>query len=229
MEIPVVYEDEHVLAINKPAGLTVHKTHPSDPNETLVDILVGERPYLVGVGEDPLRPGLVHRLDKETSGIMLVAKDQPTFEYLKKQFQDRTVRKEYLALVHGAPKDKRGTIDTPLGKLGTKQTTRLKGKRELVERDAVTDYEVLKTYGEYALVRVMPRTGRTHQIRVHLKSIGCPIVGDQLYAPGKPVPSGLARMFLHAQRISFTTPDGKVLTLEADLPASLQNALSVLQ
>lgn len=230
MTIPVVYEDEHILAINKPAGLTVHKTHPSDPNETLADMLARERPYLVGVGENPLRPGIVHRLDKDTSGIMLVAKDQPTFEYLKRQFQDRLVRKEYLALVHGAPKQKRGTIDAPLGKLGTKQTTQIKGKREIVERNAITDYEVIKMYGAYTLLQVMPHTGRTHQIRVHLKSIGCPVVGDKIYGPAKALmPHGLHRLFLHAQRISFTTPDDKSLTLEVDLPEDLQNVLSVLQ
>lgn len=225
MEIPVVYEDEHILAVDKPAGLAVHKVSPTDPQETLADILVAERPYLAGVGESPLRPGLVHRLDKETSGIILIAKDQPTFEYLKNLFQTRQMKKEYLALVVGAPKEPSGTITATLGKLGTKQTTQLKGKKELVERDAVTDYRTEKAYRGYTLLRVMPQTGRTHQIRVHLKSIGCPIVGDRLY--GK---KGDHRpMFLHATRISFTTPDGKALTLEAGLPDSLQKVLDALE
>ncbi len=225
MTIPVIYEDEHLFAIDKPAGIAVHKVSPTDPQETVADILVRERPYLAGVGESPLRPGLVHRLDKETSGIMLVAKDQPTFEYLKKQFQDRLVKKEYLALVYGHPKERRGTVTATLGKLGTKQTTQLKGHKELVEREAVTDYEVAKEYKDYSLVRVMPHTGRTHQIRVHMKHLGHPLVGDRLY--GK---KGDHRpMFLHAQRIAFTTPAGSALVLEAGLPEALQKVLDALQ
>jgi 23S rRNA pseudouridine1911/1915/1917 synthase len=229
MTIPVVYEDEHILAINKPAGLAVHKVSPTDPQETLADILVRERPYLADVGESPLRPGIVHRLDKETSGLMLIAKDQPTFEHLKFQFQNRLVKKEYLALVYGHPKESHGTITAVLGKLGTKQTTQLKGKKELVERDAITDYEVVKSYTDYTLVKVMPKTGRTHQIRVHMKSIGCPLVGDSLYAAGKPMPEGLDRLFLHAQRVEVTGPAGNRLALEIDLPASLQKGLDTLQ
>ena len=225
MTIPVVYEDEHILAVNKPAGLAVHKVSPTDPQETLADILVRERPYLAGVGESPLRPGIVHRLDKETSGIMLVAKDHPTFEYLKNLFQTRQVKKEYLALVYGHPKEPSGTIDLPLGKLGTRQTTQLKGKRELVERDAVTDYRTEIAYRDYTLLRVMPHTGRTHQIRVHLKAIGHSIVGDKLY--GKKGEEG--PLFLFAQRISFTSPDGKALVLEAGLPDSLQKVLDALE
>lgn len=240
MNIPTVYEDKDVLAINKPAGLTVHKTHPQDPHETLADIIVRERPYLAGVGDLPagrqginLRPGIVHRLDKETSGVMVIAKNQPTFEYLKKQFQEHAIKKEYLALVYGRPKESRGTINLPLGKLGTKQTTQLKGKRELTEREAETAYETVRTFGPpsggYTLLKVMPKTGRTHQIRMHLKAIGCPIVGDKLYAEGRTMPRGLNRMFLHAKRIELTAPGGKALVLEADLPEDLQNTLSVLQ
>ena len=122
--LPVIYEDENLLAINKPYGISVHKVSPTDPQITLADMLLAERPYLAGVGESPLRPGIVHRLDKETSGIMVVAKNQPTFEYLKNLFQTRQVKKEYLALVYGHPKESSGTIDAPLGKLGTKQTRR---------------------------------------------------------------------------------------------------------
>ena len=234
--IPVIYEDEHLFAIDKPYGISVHKTSPTDPNETVADILVAERPYLAGVGDLPagrqrinLRPGLVHRLDKETSGVMVIAKDQPTFEYLKNQFQNRQVTKEYLALVYGHPKESTGTIDAPLGKLGTKQTTQIKGKRELVVRDAVTDYEVEKSFRDYTLVRAMPRTGRTHQIRVHLKHIGCPLVGDKLYAAKKPLPPGLHRLFLHSWKLQFTGPDGQGIALQADLPEDLQKTLDMLE
>jgi 23S rRNA pseudouridine1911/1915/1917 synthase len=226
---PVIYEDDHLFAIDKPYGISVHKVSPTDPQETLADILVRERPYLASVGESPLRPGIVHRLDKETSGIMIIAKDQPTFEYLKNLFQTRQVKKEYLALVYGHPKEAKGTIDAPLGKLGTKQTTQIKGKRELVVRDALTEYIVERSYQDYTLVRVMPKTGRTHQIRVHLKHIGCPLVGDKLYTAKKTLPPGLDRLFLHAEKLTLTTPDGRGLTLEAGLPPSLQKVLDTLE
>jgi 23S rRNA pseudouridine1911/1915/1917 synthase len=229
MTLSIIYEDEHILAIDKPAGIAVHKVSPTDPQETIADILVHERPYLAGVGENPLRPGIVHRLDKETSGIMLIAKDQPTFEYLKEQFQQRLVQKHYIALVYGHPKEDRGTIDITLGKLGTKQTTQLKGKKELVEREAITDYTVIQRFTDYTLVEAMPHTGRTHQIRVHLKAIGCPIVGDVLYAKGKPMPAGLDRMFLHAQEIEFIAPNGTRLALGAPLPPDLQKVLDMLK
>jgi 23S rRNA pseudouridine1911/1915/1917 synthase len=229
MNLEVIYEDDHLLAVDKPYGLAVHKVSPTDPQGTLVDILVRERPYLAGVGESPLRQGLVHRLDKETSGVILIAKDQPTFLYLKNLFRTRQVQKEYLALVSGSPRELSGTIAAPLGKLGTKQTTQLKGKRELTVRDAVTDYRVERSYRDYTLLRVMPRTGRTHQIRVHLKHIGCPVAGDKLYAPKRPRPEGLDRLFLHAHRLSFTAPGGAALVLESPLPADLQNTLDVLQ
>lgn len=229
MNLEVIYEDEYLFAIDKPYGLAVHKVSPTDPQITIADMLVAERPYLTGVGESPLRPGIVHRLDKETSGIMAIAKDQPTFLYLKNLFQTRRVQKEYLALVNGSPREPFGTIDAPLGKLGTKQTTQIKGKHELVVRDALTEYRVEQTFKDYTLVRVMPKTGRTHQIRVHLKHIGCPLAGDKLYAPKRPLPPGLDRLFLHAQKLSLTGPDGTALVLEAPLPDSLQKVLDELE
>ena len=131
--------------------------------------------------------------------------------------------------MYGKPRESSGTIDAPLGKLGTKQTTQIKGKRELVVRDAITDYEVQKSFTDYTLIRAMPRTGRTHQIRVHLKHIGCPLVGDKLYAPKRPLPPGLDRLFLHAWKLQFTGPDGKGLALEADLPPDLQKTLDMLE
>jgi len=229
MSLSVIYEDERLLAVDKPYGLAVHKVSPTDPQLTLADLLVAERPALAGVGESPLRPGIVHRLDKETSGVMVIAKDQPTFEYLKNLFQTRQVAKEYLALVYGSPKEPSGTVAAPLGKLGTKQTTHIHGRTKLVVRDAVTDYEVQKYYRDYSLVRVMPKTGRTHQIRVHLKHIGCPLAGDKLYAPKRPLPAGLERLFLHARKLSFTAPGGTALELEAPLPPDLQKVLDMLE
>jgi 23S rRNA pseudouridine1911/1915/1917 synthase len=236
MNIPIIYEDDFLFAINKPAGLTVHKTHPDDPHKTVADILLAERPYLASVGDTAkglhspqnLRPGIVHRLDKGTSGVMVIAKDQETFHILKHQFQARTVKKEYLALVHGRPRERSGVIDLPLGKVGTRQTVQLKGRRELTVRQARTEYAVKRTYADYSLLRVHPLTGRTHQIRVHLKAIGHPIAGDPEYGSGSS-PAGLDRMFLHAQRLEITSPQGSRLALEAALPEPLQKVIDSLQ
>lgn len=244
-EIRVIYETDDFLILNKPAGIAVHKKHAKDPAYTVADWLVEKYPEVKNVGDpapsqddangarDPLRPGIVHRLDKDTSGVMLVAKTQKAFLYFKKLFKERRVEKEYLALVYGTPKNQSGTITAPLGKLGTRQTTQIKGKTDLKERDAITEYRVLKTYGAppngYSLIEVRPKTGRTHQIRVHLKSIGTPIVCDPLYASKLPCPAKLGRLFLHAQRLSFTTPDGQALMVEADPPPELQNFLNTLQ
>jgi 23S rRNA pseudouridine1911/1915/1917 synthase len=228
--IPIIYEDERMFAVDKPAGLSVHKTSAQDPHETLADIILRERPSLAGVGEDALRPGIVHRLDKATSGVMVIAKDQDAFRELKRQFQERTVRKDYLALVHSTPKTASGTIDLPLGKVGTRQTTHIEGKRDLTVREASTAYVTEQSFKEFTLFRVTPRTGRTHQIRVHLKAIGCPIAGDPEYGPRKsPLPAGLNRMFLHAERLEVTSPAGPRVALEAPLPKALQNVLSALE
>jgi len=222
----IVYEDDNIFVINKIAGISVHKTHPSDPNFTLADALQKEYPYLAKVGEHPLRPGIVHRLDKETSGLMIVTKNNKAFSHFKKLFEERRIKKYYVALVHGKPKKSSGTITAPLGKIGTRQTTQIKGKKELTERDAVTEYRTLKNFDNCTLLEITPKTGRTHQIRVHLKSIGSPIVGDKIYGPKKESGKlGLAHMFLHAQRLEFTTPDGKSLAIESDIPRELTQAL----
>jgi 23S rRNA pseudouridine1911/1915/1917 synthase len=228
--LDIAYQNDDLLVINKPSGIAVHKAGPNDTQTTLVDLLLEEFSAIKNVGEDPIRPGIVHRLDKETSGIMIIAKTNPAFFHLKQQFKDRLAQKTYVALVYGRPKNSQGTITAPLGKMGTKQTTLITGKKDLAERDAITDYRTLKTYKNYTLLEASPKTGRTHQIRVHLKSIGTPIVGDSLYAPRKAInPSGLDRLFLHAQRLQITAPDGQLLAIETDLPDTLQNVLSRLE
>ncbi|MDP2647845.1 MAG: RluA family pseudouridine synthase [Candidatus Yanofskybacteria bacterium] len=224
--LPIVYEDANILVINKPAGIAVHKVNPEDPQETVADILADLYPDMRQVGENPLRPGIVHRLDKDTSGLMVVAKNNEAFFYLKNLFQTRAIKKTYIALVHGSPKESKGTIQAPLGKIGAKQTTRTHGKRDLKERTAVTHYSVTHTYANFSLIEASPETGRTHQIRIHLKSIGHPIAGDSIYGPKNASnPPGLNRLFLHAQRLQFITPDGKSLILETDLPQELQTVL----
>jgi 23S rRNA pseudouridine1911/1915/1917 synthase len=228
MALEVIYEDADVVAINKPPGLTVHKTSADDLQTTLADMAVERWPEMKGVGEDPLRPGIVHRLDRDTSGIIVLAKNQPSFEYLKQLFKEHTIRKTYLALVYGTPKTPSGTIDAPVGRVGAKTTTHIHGTRDLVERSAITDYRTSHRYTDYTLLECMPRTGRTHQIRAHLKSIGAPIVGDPLYSAGKPT-LGLDRPFLHAWKLELTLPSGTAMSLEADLPEALQKVLDTLQ
>lgn len=224
----IIYEDVDFVAIDKPPHLTVHKTSQDDSQITLADLAIERWPEMGGVGEDPLRPGIVHRLDRDTSGVMLLAKNQKSFEYLKSLFHDHKIRKTYLALAHGTPKEASGTIDMPVGRVGAKTTTHIHGTRDLVERTAITDYKVTRRFDGYSLIECMPRTGRTHQIRAHLKAIGTPIVGDPLYSPGKET-LGLDRPFLHAWKLELTTPSGTSMRLEADLPEPLQKVLDTLQ
>ncbi|HZZ99542.1 MAG TPA: RluA family pseudouridine synthase [Candidatus Paceibacterota bacterium] len=235
MEISKVYEDENIVVINKPYGLIVHRKNATDTQPAVTDWVADNYPALENIGEPfsasgtPLpRYGIAHRLDKDTSGLLVIAKNQSAFDYLKKQFQGRTIHKHYLALVYGRPKEGSSTIDAPMGRIGMKRTTELNGKKELVDpKPAVTDYETVKSFGKFTLLNIMPRTGRTHQIRVHLKHIGCPIAGDPVYAPkGWQKPAGLKRLFLHAYRLELTTPDDKSLALECDLPSELAEVLA---
>ncbi len=233
MNVSIVYEDSNLLVLNKPAGLIVHQKNETDNQPSLVDWVVEHFPHIADVGEPFVasgfksrRAGIVHRLDKETSGLMLVAKSDDAFYYLKKQFQERTIQKSYMALVYGRPAVSPGVIDAPMGRIGMKRTIQLEGKKLIDGKASITEYESVKFFEKYTLVNVRPRTGRTHQIRVHLKSINCPIAGDTVYAPkGWQPPTGLTRLFLHAYRLVFTTPDGKSLTIECDLPPDLQNVL----
>ncbi len=214
----IIYEDENILAINKPAGLLVHATENSK-SPTLADWIQKERPEIEGVGEDSLRPGIVHRLDKETSGVLLVAKNQKSFEFLKKQFQNREIKKTYLALVSvrgGSALGGKGKINTPI-------------KRFTKIRDAETEYTIIKRYKDYTLLGVSPKTGRTHQIRIHLKSIGHPVVCDKLYTKKPDCPFGLKRHFLHASSIELTLPDGKRMRIDADMPEDLSLVLKSLR
>jgi len=233
MNLDIVYADSDILVLNKPAGISVHKINPQDPHQTLVDFVLEKYPEIKDVGPDPLRPGLVHRLDKETSGLIMIAKNQKAFAYLQNLFQKREIKKTYLALVHGQLKNKKGIIETSLGKIGTKQTVVLHGKKELKERDAVTDYKVLETYNlqpmAYSLLEVCPQTGRTHQIRIHLKSIGHPLVCDSIYGGKNHLcPPELGRLFLHAQKLAFQHLNGQNLVLEVDPPEELTNFLKSL-
>lgn len=226
LEPEIIYEDRDILAVNKPAGMIVHGIAGRRSTEpTLADVMVARYPELRTVGDDPvLRPGIVHRLDKDTSGIMLVARNQRSFEYLKSLFQDREMIKTYVAVVAGVPAPEKGVIDRPIGIVNG--TTKRSVHSEKMAKQAVTEYEVVKR-GEapdglgreqaYSLLRVRPRTGRTHQIRVHLASIGHPVAGDPIYGP-KRQPPWVSRLMLHAASIEFSDSSGRRLRFAADLP-----------
>ncbi len=250
-EPSVIFEDRDFIVINKPAGLLVHRTLAKREETTLVEWILARYPEVKSVGDSStdstrspqassgqvnLRPGIVHRLDRETSGVMLVARSQKGFTFLKQIFQKHEIKKTYLALVWGRVKDKKGSIKTPIGlKTGTTRHT-VRGKNVKLMKEARTDYRVLKRFGtgeeELTLLTVMPQTGRTHQIRVHLASIGYPVVGDALYGGKaryeKSRTLSVFRQFLHADSIEFTGPDGSRLRFSADLPSDLSEALALL-
>ncbi len=233
----IIYKDKNFLAVSKPAGMLTHqasdaleekqafygvsKRHISE-EKTLVDWLLKQCPEIKRVGDNlNIRPGIVHRLDKDTSGVILIPRNQNYFDYLKKLFQEHKIKKTYLALVWGNLKPKIGIIKKPISlKIGTIKRTVWSGK---LTKDAITEYKVLKS-GVFSLVEIMPKTGRTHQIRVHLASIGYPIVGDSLYGTKKN-PFNLTRQFLHAQSLEFNTSDGCRIKIEAELPKDLQQII----
>ena len=215
----ILYNDEHVLAINKPAGLVVHPGAGQAQN-TLVNGLIYHYPALKEL--DEIRPGIVHRLDKETSGVILVARTETALNNLQTQFKTRQVDKRYLALVHGTPKALEGIIDVPL-KRDSVQRQRMTVHPE--GKPARTHYRVQESFSQYSLLDIKLETGRTHQIRVHLSWLGHPVVGDSRYGRRK-THLPLKRQFLHAYQISFTHPHSNTpLKLEAPLPEDLSQLL----
>lgn len=240
--ISVLYEDANLLVINKPAGLVVHADGKTD-EPTLVDWLMEKYPDMRDVGE-PIetvnqktgeavtifRPGIVHRIDRDTSGCLVIAKDQETYLFLKKQFQEREIEKTYQAIVWGHLKNDDGTIDAPIGrsKSDFRRWTAQRGSRGEL-REAVTDYRVVDRFErdgqKFSFVEVRPLTGRTHQIRVHFKYLNHPILCDTLYAEKLPCLLGMGRLALHASRISFTTPEGERIVAEASLPDDFARVL----
>jgi 23S rRNA pseudouridine1911/1915/1917 synthase len=219
MDLVVPYEDEHLLVVDKPAGLVVHPA-PGHATGTLVHGLLA---YDVEGGEEPERPGIVHRLDRDTSGLMVVARTPEAHRRLQEMVQARDVTREYLALVVGRPRSRRGTIDAPIGR------DRLDALRHSLDtdspRDAVTHFEVEELLPRHALLRVTLETGRTHQIRVHLAAVDLPVAGDPLY--GRAGELGLERQFLHAARLAFPHPvGGGPVEVTSDLPPDLESALA---
>lgn len=237
MSLSIIFEDEDLLVINKPWGITVNRSDTTSAEETLQDLAEKSGKIEENTGDEEFdsRGGIVHRLDKETSGVMLLAKNPASFHELQRQFKERIIEKSYVALAHGQLSPRSGEISAPVGRLpwNRKRFGVLAGGRE-----AMTHYEVIREYefpgtGEkLSLVRLMPKTGRTHQIRVHLKYINHPIFADPLYSGRKTAREDrreLSRVFLHAEKITFQHPkSGEKMTFEAPLPPELSNLLEKL-
>lgn len=238
----IIFENQDYLVINKPAGLVVHSDGKTQ-EATLVDFIlenypeiesVGEPLVLVGKGGEEVvinRPGIVHRLDRETSGVMIVAKTQESFEFFKEAFKNRDISKTYSAIVWGHVKEDEDTIDAPIArsKSDFRKWSAQRGRRGQ-ERSAVTDYKVLARFVEggekFTLLELSPKTGRTHQIRVHMKYFNHPIICDSLYAEGKPKVLGFDRTALHSRKVSFTDPSGEEKTFEAPYPDDFLEVLA---
>ena len=227
--LDIRYEDDDLVVVNKPAGMVVHPG-PGHSSGTLVNALLAHCPDLTGIG-DTKRPGIVHRLDKDTSGLILVAKNDRTLRKLQAQFKERAVSKRYIALTEGQIQPPAALIDVPIGrdpaqrKIMTVISPDSPRAQSARARDAQTHYETLENYDDFSLVECTPVTGRTHQIRVHLAYIGYPIVGDKVYGRRKQR-LRIDRHFLHAAQISFKRPeDDALLTMTAELPAELQMLL----
>lgn len=219
--LDIVYEDDDVIVVNKPQGMVVHPA-PGHPNHTLVNALLYHSPLSTINGT--FRPGIVHRIDKDTSGLLMVAKNDLAHQSLAEQLRNKTNKREYLALVYGQIKEDEGTIDAPLGR-----NPQDRKKQAVVKsgRHAVTHFKVMKRYDNFTLVKCILETGRTHQIRVHMKYIGHPLVGDPLYGPRKVI--GKDGQFLHAALLGFKHPrTGEEMVFEAPLPENFQKMLDKL-
>jgi 23S rRNA pseudouridine1911/1915/1917 synthase len=236
-DIKIIFEDEDILVLDKPSGVTVNKADTTKDEFTVQDYLEekfkNNNAYLSADQESDFykRAGFVHRIDKETSGVLVVAKNPQSFENLQAQFKDRKVSKAYIALVHGHVDSSDGEISVPVGRLpwNRKRFGVLAGGKE-----AVTRYKILEKFEKpFTLMELNPKTGRTHQIRVHLKYFNHPIFGDSLYAGRKTSRDDrktLERFFLHAQKISFYHPKtGDKVEFESPLPTELENVLSILR
>jgi 23S rRNA pseudouridine1911/1915/1917 synthase len=234
MKIKVLYEDKDILAIDKPAGISVHGDGRSK-GKTIADWVLENYPKMKNVGETETyenkkikveikKPGIVHRLDHDTSGVLLLAKNKNAYEFLKNQFQEREIRKTYVAIVSGSVKNERGVINKPIGRSPKDFRRYLAGRGVRGEvRDAITQYRVLNRFedekgNKFTYMEIRPKTGRTHQIRVHMKFINHPVACDVLYNPGSACPPGIKRLALHAKSIEFKDLAGETLKIESPVP-----------
>ena len=256
MKIKILFEDKNILVIDKPSGISVHADVRSK-GKTIADWVLENYPTLAKVGEPMMaeykgenikiiRPGIVHRLDKETSGVLIIAKNQKTFLFLKEQFQNHKIKKIYKAFVYGYVSDpkaslltgKRGVINVPIGRSpkDVREYTAGRGAREPL-RDAVTEYTVLYRFdgknagvntnqdNKFSYIEAYPKTGRTHQIRVHMRYINHPVVSDPLYRGAKDLALGMKRLALHAHFITFALSSGELKTVEAPLPIDFKKVI----
>lgn len=224
----ILFQSSDYIAINKPAGIVVHgAAHMQSHESTVVDWLIERFPQAKQVGDDPqYRPGIVHRLDRDTSGVLLIALTQEYFEYFKSLFQKHEIKKTYYAICAGEPKEEKGVIDIAIGiKSGTTKRTVFSNK---MAKPAITEYNVEKTWEKeghkYSLIKVFPRTGRTHQIRVHMHYIGCPIIGDALYG-GKTNARRAPRQMLHCFALEFLDTQKNKVVIQAELPQDFQSMI----
>ncbi|MFQ5340149.1 MAG: RluA family pseudouridine synthase [Anaerolineae bacterium] len=225
MPLHVVYDDDDVVVVNKPAGMVVHPA-PGHQAGTLVNALLARFPEIAGLAEgehEPTRrPGIVHRLDKQTSGLILVAKHEAARQFLQRQFKEREVQKTYIALVEGRLQPPSGIIDAPIGRHPQRRQRMAVLQRS--GRPAKTVYHLIEYLNDYSLISVQPITGRTHQIRVHLAAIEHPVVGDGVYGYRRQR-LGIGRQFLHAWKLALTLPSGEAREFIAPLPADLRHVL----
>ncbi|MBX4205376.1 MAG: RluA family pseudouridine synthase [Candidatus Doudnabacteria bacterium] len=225
LDLKVVFENDDLLVIDKPAGLVVHPG-AGNKDKTLANILISKYPNIKDVG-DPHRPGIVHRLDEDTSGLMVIAKTSRAYDFLKEIFHDRSIEKEYLALVHGIPEKLHGIIDLPIAKAPSHRKMKVGEGKEAKTEYSVLVHTLPGSLDEYALLRVKLHTGRTHQIRVHMNAIGHPLVGDQTYGKYQKADRALVdRQFLHAYRLKFKLMDQTWIELISPLPEDLQAFLT---
>ena len=257
MKLKILFEDKNLLAVDKPAGIAVHAdARTTEKDITMADLILDYDKKLEKVGEPMTieykgeeikikRPGIVHRLDRETSGVLLVARNQKTFLFLKEQFQNHTIEKVYRAFVYGHISDpkaslatgKRGIIDAPIGRspLDIRMWTAGRGAKPPL-RDAVTGYKVLERFSDtnvkglnqdnkFSYIEAYPKTGRTHQIRVHMRYINHPVVSDPLYRGNQEMALGMKRLALHSLSITFRMPNGEKKTIESPLPTDFKKVI----
>jgi len=224
----IVSEDDNYLIINKPAGLIVHPSLSHPVNDTLINGVLAYYPRIVSVGEDQLRLGIIHRLDREVSGLMVIPKTQTAFFDLKKQFKQHTVHKEYLALVHGQINHKQGSINLNIARSKTKKH-KMAAHADGQGKTALTEYSVVQQFSHYTYLQVIIHTGRTHQIRVHFNALGYPLVGDRVYCPrSQKTVVKLGRIFLHSYKLGFHDLSGNYREFIQELPGELKELLNTL-
>jgi 23S rRNA pseudouridine1911/1915/1917 synthase len=232
-KLKIIADTNEYIIINKPAGIAMHGA-PHMNEITLIDLILKKYPKIKKVGEDPARPGIMHRIDKEVSGLVAIAKTEDSYNNLKKQFQERTIKKEYTALVFGQIKKDEDRIDFPISRAnsGHKMAAlpkTIKGEENIKGRIAITEFKIEKKFINYTLLKVKIKTGRTHQIRAHMAAYGHPIVGDNLYSTKKTREQNkkinLGRIFLFADKLSFKDLSGERKTFKIEMPGELKELL----